>query len=93
MWQRRLSELDAQPKRSGDGSLQRPTDTSRKPRRFGWLEVTRTASSVEFRILSGAYEDQVNTPILADVGPGAAVPEPGTWAAATLLALMLWPLR
>ena len=54
---------------------------------YGWLEVTWTASSGEFQILSGAYEDQVGRAIRAGAGAGpAAVPEPGTWAAAALLA-------
>ena len=53
---------------------------------YGWLEVTWTAASNEFEIFSGAYEDQVGVAILAGAGPGpAAVPEPGTWAAAALL--------
>jgi len=53
---------------------------------YGWLEVTWTASSSEFRILSGAYEDQINTPILAGAGPTAPIPEPGTWAAMAIFA-------
>ena len=55
---------------------------------YGWLEVTWTASSGEFQILSGAYEDQAGEAILAGAGGAgpAAVPEPGTWAAAALLA-------
>lgn len=53
---------------------------------YGWLEVTWTASSSQFQILSGAYESTPNVAILAGAGPGpAAVPEPGTWAAAALL--------
>ena len=54
---------------------------------YGWLEVTWTASSQQFQILSGAYESRPNEAILAGAGgPGpAAVPEPGTWAAAALL--------
>ena len=52
---------------------------------YGWLEVTWTASLAQFQILSGAYEDTPNVAILAGAGP-AAVPEPGTWAAAALLA-------
>jgi hypothetical protein len=66
---------------------------------YGWLEVTWTASSNQFQILSGAYEDQVGVAILAGAGgPGpAAVPEPGTWAAAALLAggaaFMRWRKR
>ena len=55
---------------------------------YGWLEVTWKASTDEFQIYSGAYEDQAGVAILAGArgaGP-AAVPEPGTWAAAALLA-------
>ena len=50
---------------------------------YGWLEVTWTSASEEFQILSGAYESEVGVAILA--GQGAAIPEPGTWAAAALL--------
>ena len=53
---------------------------------YGWLEVTWTASSSQFQILSGAYEDQINTPILAGAGPTAPIPEPGTWAAMAIFA-------
>ena len=66
---------------------------------YGWLEVTWTASSQQFQILSGAYESRPNEAILAGAGgPGpAAVPEPGTWAAAALLAggagFMRWRKR
>ena len=66
---------------------------------YGWLEVTWTASSEQFQILSGAYESTPNVAILAGAGgPGpAAVPEPGTWAAAALLAggaaFMRWRKR
>ena len=65
---------------------------------YGWLEVTWTASSSQFQILSGAYESTPNVAILAGAGPGpAAVPEPGTWAAAALLvggaAFMRWRKR
>lgn len=52
---------------------------------YGWLEVTWNSAANEFEILSGAYEDQVGVAILAG-NTGAAVPEPGTWAAAALLA-------
>jgi len=54
---------------------------------YGWLEVTWTASSDQFQILSGAYESEAGVGIRAGAGgPGpAAVPEPGTWAAAALL--------
>ena len=51
---------------------------------YGWLEVTWTASSEEFQILSGAYESVADTPI---VTPAAApIPEPGTWAAMAIFA-------
>ena len=66
---------------------------------YGWLEVTWNSTSQDFQILSGAYEDQVGVAILAGAGgPGpAAVPEPGTWAAAALLvggaAFMRWRKR
>jgi hypothetical protein len=67
---------------------------------YGWLKVTWTAASNEFEIFSGAYEDQVGVAILAGAGAGpgpAAVPEPGTWAAAALLAggagFMRWRKR
>ncbi len=60
---------------------------------YGWLEVTWTASSNQFQILSGAFESTPNVAILA----GAGVPEPGTWAAAALLAggagFMRWRKR
>ena len=54
---------------------------------YGWLAVTWTASSDQFQILSGAYESEAGVGIRAGAGgPGpAAVPEPGTWAAAALL--------
>jgi hypothetical protein len=54
---------------------------------YGWLEVTWDSASKDFQIFSGAYEDQVGVAIRAGDGAGpAAVPEPGTWAAAALLA-------
>ena len=54
---------------------------------YGWLEVTWDSASQDFQIFSGAYEDQAGVAILAGAGAGpAAVPEPGTWAAAALLA-------
>ncbi|MFM8809749.1 MAG: PEP-CTERM sorting domain-containing protein [Chthoniobacterales bacterium] len=53
--------------------------------RFGYLEVTWDSTLSQFEILSGAYESDPNVAILAGAGP-AAVPEPGTWAAAALLA-------
>ncbi len=65
---------------------------------YGWLEVTWTAASGQFAILSGVYESTPNEAILAGAGPApAAVPEPGTWAAAALLAggaaFMRWRKR
>jgi hypothetical protein len=51
---------------------------------YGWLQVTWTASTDEFQILSGAYESTPNTPILA--GAAAPIPEPGTWAAMAIFA-------
>ena len=52
---------------------------------YGWLEVTWDGT--DFEILSGAYETDPGVAILAGQGAGpAAVPEPGTWAAAALLA-------
>jgi hypothetical protein len=55
---------------------------------YGWLEVTWTNASSQFQILSGAYESVPNVAILAGatVPAPAPVPEPGTWAAAALLA-------
>lgn len=52
---------------------------------YGWLETTWNSSTKTFQILSGAYESVALTPILAGAGGPAAVPEPGTWAAAALL--------
>jgi len=52
---------------------------------YGWLEVTWNRTSEEFQIYSGAYESEAGVGILAGAGPSAAVPEPGTWAAAALL--------
>ena len=46
---------------------------------YGWLEVTWTASSSQFQILSGAYESTPNVAVLAGA---AAVPEPATCAVA-----------
>jgi hypothetical protein len=54
---------------------------------YGWLEVTWDSASQDFQIFSGAYEDQVGAAIPAGAGAGPApIPEPGTWAAAALLA-------
>jgi len=61
---------------------------------YGWLNTTWTASTGQFQVLSGAYESVVGADIFT---PSAAVPEPGTWAAAALLAggagLMRWRKR
>ena len=54
---------------------------------YGWLEVTWSSAANEFQILSGAYETDPGVGILAGATAApAAVPEPGTWAAAALLA-------
>jgi hypothetical protein len=62
---------------------------------YGWLEVTWDSASADFEIFSGAYESTPNVAIRA--GAGAAIPEPGTWAAAALLAggaaFMRWRKR
>jgi len=50
---------------------------------YGWLQVTWTPSSVEFQILSGAYESTPNVAILAGAAP---IPETGTWAAMAIFA-------
>jgi len=50
---------------------------------YGWLEVTWTASSGQFQILSGAYESTPNVAIRAGAAP---IPEPGTWAAMAIFA-------
>ena len=62
---------------------------------YGWVEVTTQAGNIfsppylgtaTVTVTGFAFEDQVNTAILAGdkVGP-APIPEPGTWAAAALL--------
>jgi hypothetical protein len=53
---------------------------------YGWLEVTWTASSGQFQILSGAYESEPLVSILAGAGGAAPIPEPGTWAAMAIFA-------
>ncbi|MBU3666364.1 MAG: hypothetical protein FGM15_10890 [Chthoniobacterales bacterium] len=55
---------------------------------YGWLEVTWSSTANEFQILSGAYEEQPGVGILAGARAPIPepVPEPGTWAAAALLA-------
>ena len=52
---------------------------------FGWLGVTWNRATDVIQILSGAYEDVEGVTIAAgaEVSP---IPEPGTWAAAALLA-------
>ncbi len=54
---------------------------------YGYFEVTWTASSNTFQILSGAYESDANTAILAGAagGGGSAVPEPASIAVFALL--------
>jgi hypothetical protein len=52
---------------------------------YGWLEVTWTASSSQFQILSGAYESVAGVGIRAGAG-AAPIPEPGTWAAMAIFA-------
>jgi len=60
---------------------------------YGWLEVRWDSASKNFQILNGAWESQAGIAINA----GAGVPEPGTWAAAALLAggagFMRWRKR
>jgi len=55
---------------------------------YGWLEVTWTSTSLQFQILSGAYENVAGVAILAgDTGAGPApIPEPGTWVAMAVFA-------
>jgi len=65
---------------------------------YGWLNTTWTASTGQFQVLGGAYESVVGADIFTPgAAPGAAVPEPGTWAAAALLAggagFMRWRKR
>jgi len=43
---------------------------------YGYLEVTWDSSNTTFQILSGAYESDVNTAILAGATGGAPVPGP-----------------
>jgi len=50
---------------------------------YGWLEVTWTASSEQFQILSGAYESRPNVAVLAGAPP---IPEPSTWAMMAIFA-------
>lgn len=50
---------------------------------YGYFEVTWSQATSTFEILSGAYESEFNKAITAG---GEAIPEPGTWAAAALLA-------
>jgi hypothetical protein len=66
---------------------------------YGWLEVTWDSAAGQFEIISGAYESEAGVGILAGAGgPGPEpIPEPGTWAAAALLAggaaFMRWRRR
>jgi hypothetical protein len=62
---------------------------------YGWLAVTWDNTTDQFQILGGAYESDLDTPIQV---PGSEpIPEPGTWAAAALLAggaaFMRWRKR
>ncbi|MFN6340043.1 MAG: hypothetical protein ACK41W_15125 [Cyanobacteriota bacterium] len=53
---------------------------------YGWVSINYDTAGPTATISGFAFEDQVNTAILAgDQGGPAAVPEPGTWAAAALL--------
>lgn len=52
---------------------------------FGWLGVTWNRTSLDFQILSGAYEDVPGVAILAGAS-AAPIPEPGTWAALAVFA-------
>ena len=53
---------------------------------YGWVSINYDTAGPTATITGFAFEDQVNTAILAgDQGAPAAVPEPGTWAAAALL--------
>lgn len=54
---------------------------------YGWIEATWDSTTSTFQILSAAYESEINTAIAGGAGPGPEpIPEPGTWAAAALLA-------
>jgi hypothetical protein len=56
--------------------------------RYGWMEVTWTSATNQFRILSAAYESVGNMAIAAGDTGIAAVPEPGQ-VASSLLVLAL----
>ena len=67
---------------------------------FGWIQVSVSNynnSGMTGTLIDWAYESTPNVAILAGAGPSAAVPEPGTWAAAALLAsgaaFMRWRKR
>lgn len=51
---------------------------------YGWIEVTWNGTDT-FEILSAAYEDTLNTPILAGDTGAAPVPEPASGAVVALL--------
>ncbi|MEN9735011.1 MAG: hypothetical protein RLZ45_3006, partial [Verrucomicrobiota bacterium] len=55
--------------------------------KYGWLEVTWNSTTEEFRILSGAYESSLNTPILA--GATGSTPVPESTASGGLMGLLL----
>jgi hypothetical protein len=53
---------------------------------YGWVSINYDTAGPTATISGFAFEDQINTAILAgDQGGPAAVPEPGTWATAALL--------
>jgi hypothetical protein len=53
---------------------------------YGWVSINYDTVGPTATITGFAFEDQINTAILAgDQGAPAAVPEPGTWATAALL--------
>jgi hypothetical protein len=64
---------------------------------YGWANLSYDASSNIATMNSAAMQTTVNQSILVGDGPSAAVPEPGTWAAAALLAggagFMRWRKR
>jgi hypothetical protein len=53
--------------------------------RYGWMEVTWTSATNQFRILSAAYESVGNVAIAAGDTGTAAVPEPGQVASSLIL--------
>jgi hypothetical protein len=53
---------------------------------YGWMEVSTPKPGYDLTFGTAAVETIANTSIGAGVGGTSAVPEPGTWAAAALLA-------